>query len=212
MNAWSRYIDRQYRKPRGLIGWWIGRQMMKQHRPENIWTIEMLRLQPSDHVLEIGFGPGLAIREAARLVEHGKVSGVDFSPSMVQMAKLLNRMAVQEGRVDVRCGDVHSLPYMDGLFDKVYTIHSIYFWQSPDAGLREIYRVLKSGGMVALTILPKERFKIDNPDALNTPIFRAFGGDELCQMLSEVGFVETWIEDDIAGICPSNYVVMGHKS
>lgn len=211
MSRWSQHIDSQYRKPRGLIGWWIGRQMMKQHLPENVWTIETLELQPTDSVLEVGFGPGLAIREAARLVERGRVSGIDFSAAMVSMAKRLNADAVRKGRVELRRSDAHSLPYADAAFDKAYSIHSIYFWQSPLEGLREIHRVLKSGGVVAMTILPKERFKVDNPDALNTPTFRAFSGAELSAMLTQVGFAETWIADDPAGVCPSNYTVLGRK-
>jgi hypothetical protein len=52
---------RQFRRPTGLLGRLAG--WIMANRPSNIernrWTVDLLNVQPSDHVLEIGFGPGL---------------------------------------------------------------------------------------------------------------------------------------------------------
>ncbi len=53
----------QFRQPRGLPGQLAGlvMAMRPSNRARNRWTVELLDLQPGDRLLEIGFGPGLAI-------------------------------------------------------------------------------------------------------------------------------------------------------
>ena len=52
-------VYRQFRRPTGLLGRLAG--WIMANRPSNIernrWTVDLLRVQPADHVLEIGFGP-----------------------------------------------------------------------------------------------------------------------------------------------------------
>ncbi len=129
-----KYIDGQYRRPTGIVGWWIGRKMAEQHQPENLWTVQLLNLQPGDHVLEIGFGPGFAVQKVAEHLTSGEVGGVDFSRAMVDTAKRRNAAAVRAGKVDLRLGDAAHIPFEDNCFDKAYSIHSIYFW--PDVSRR----------------------------------------------------------------------------
>jgi len=197
-----RYIDGQYRRPTGIVGRWIGSRMAKQHQPENHWTVAQLDIQPNDHVLELGFGPGIAVAEVARRAEF--VAGIDFSKTMVQAARRRNRQAVRGGRVDVRHGNVVALPFSDGAFDKAYSIHSIYFWPDPIQALREVRRVLKPGGKIVLTVLPKEKWGSDG-----TPECKPYTGTTLEAMLQNAGFAQTWIQADAEGSCPSNYSVIG---
>jgi ubiquinone/menaquinone biosynthesis C-methylase UbiE len=207
---WQRYIDGQYRQPSGVVGRWIGGKMAKQHQPENLWTVNLLRVQPSDHVLEVGFGPGIAIQEVARRAR--LVSGVDVSRTMVAAARRRNAAAVRDRQVDLRRGDAAKLPFADDTFDKAFSIHSIYFWRDPLAALGEIRRVLKPHGMVVLTVLPKERWNPGNPDApVGTPDCTPYTGEELCDMLAKVGFTHVMIEDDPEQKVPSNFSVIGLK-
>ncbi|HYP40479.1 MAG TPA: hypothetical protein VEX13_08960 [Chloroflexia bacterium] len=66
-------LDSQYRKPSGALGRKIGREMARDHFPENLWTIAQLNPQPSDHILEIGFGSGIATEELLKHVTTGEV-------------------------------------------------------------------------------------------------------------------------------------------
>ena len=63
---------------------------------------------PTD-VLEIGFGPGTAIKEILKLTTNGHISGIDISNLMVDQATSLNQKAVTEDRLDLRLGDVLQL-------------------------------------------------------------------------------------------------------
>jgi ubiquinone/menaquinone biosynthesis C-methylase UbiE len=65
-----------------------------------------------------------------------------------------NLAAIQSGRVELKRGSVGSLPFVTDSFEKVLTINSMQYWPDTIVGLREIRRVMKSGGMLALRFTP----------------------------------------------------------
>jgi ubiquinone/menaquinone biosynthesis C-methylase UbiE len=152
---------------------------------ENGAALELLEIQTSDRVLEIGFGHGQSIAAAARLTRGGLVAGVDFSPAMVAMAKRRNREFVEQGLVDLRQGDSLDLPFPDQFFDRAYSVHTIYFWATPVAHLREARRVLKNDGRFVLG------FRAANEPALrNFPasVYTFRPAEQIRQMLLAAGF------------------------
>jgi SAM-dependent methyltransferase len=208
-NFIERILDSQYRQPTGWLGEVIGQRMVRDHRPENLWTIQVLQARADDQILEIGFGAGFAIHELAKVIGAGCISGVDFSRTMLRAARRRNAAAVRAGKVRLYYGEARELPFEAGTFDKVFSIHSIYFWPDPLAGLHEIRRVLKPAGLLALTILPRERWNAGQPDqAVGTPECRPYSGLDLQGFLMETGFLSTRIEADTNPLCPSNYTVM----
>ena len=81
----------------------------------------------SNKVLEIGFGPGIAIREAAARASGGLVCGVGHSEVMLGQARRRNAEAIRVGRVDLRLGTAERLPSFDAAFDKVLAVNSMGF-------------------------------------------------------------------------------------
>src|SRR5207245_9979502 len=73
---------------------------------------------------------------------------------MVEQARARNVKALESGRVDLRHGSVVSLPFEDRIFDKALAINSLQVWPDAVAGLREMRRVLKTGGRIALGFTP----------------------------------------------------------
>jgi len=144
--------DQQHRCPGGIIGWWVGEQMVRQHRPETIWTTDLLDIQPADAVLEVGFGAGQGIKLATARASEGCVMGIDLSEVMVKAASRRNAVAVKAGRIALSQGNITALPFEDQRFDKIMSIHTVYFWSEISLALHELYRVLKSGGRVAITL------------------------------------------------------------
>ena len=115
------------------------------------WVSDLLAVGPNDSVLEVGFGPGVTI---SKLAAEGHVAGVDQSREMVEQARARNTLALRSGHVDLRFGSVESLPFDDSSFDKALAINSMQVWPDAVPGLREIWRVMKPGGKIALGFTP----------------------------------------------------------
>jgi SAM-dependent methyltransferase len=190
-----RFFWTQFGNPTGLFGRFIGDRMARGDEYHARWTVSLLDLRPDSRVLEIGFGPGVAIRYAAELATQGFVAGIDHSETMLQAARRRNAAAIKAGRIDIRHGDVASLPYPDGSFDRAFSIHSIYFWASPADCLKELQRVLGPGGLLAITIKPKDKWSElqQRPSNLRT----LYVGAELAAMFSAAGFRDVRVE-----VCP----------
>src|SRR5829696_10196461 len=129
------------------------------HRPSNrrrnAWAVSLLDVQPDDRVLEVGFGPGLAIRQFSRLAIDGYVCGIDHSELMLRRAKRLNAEGVRRGVVDLRLGSVEDLPAFDEPFDKILAVNATMFWREPVARLAQLRRLLRSGGLIAVAHQPR---------------------------------------------------------
>lgn len=151
-SRWSRLIDRQHQHPQGLIGRLIGERMARQHWPETQWTIEQLNLLPQDHVLELGFGAGRALEMALNASSRGRVVGVELSPAMIQAARMKLRGSPFQRNALLLCTNFHHLPLKTGAFDKIFSIHTFYFWQEPETVLSDLYRLLSPRGKLVLTM------------------------------------------------------------
>lgn len=185
------YIARQFSNPSGVLGRVIGNGMAQRNEREARWTIDLLALDADARVLEIGFGPGVAIQYAAERATRGHVSGIDRSEAMLNMARKRNAAGVASGLVDLALADVESLPHPDDSFDRAFAIHCIYFWRDPVACLREMRRVLRPGGIVAITIRPAHQWPARKPPA---DVFHLYSGEEVVMLLSEAGFRQARVE------------------
>lgn len=142
----------QFGRPHGVPGWLAGKLMA---RGKDAFARELLGaagVAPTDRVLEVGFGPGIGIEAAAGLVPRGCVAGVDISALMLRMAERRNRAAIREGRVRLSLATVSDLPYPDESFDVAFAINSVQFWPEPVEDLKEVRRVLRPGGRLAIGV------------------------------------------------------------
>src|SRR6516162_6155960 len=87
---------------RGLLGRFGGIIMARTNEECGNWVVSLLEVQSADSVLEIGFGPGVAIKRLSMLAD--RVAGVDPSPEMIAQAQARNAPAVATGRVELRRG------------------------------------------------------------------------------------------------------------
>jgi ubiquinone/menaquinone biosynthesis C-methylase UbiE len=209
---WQQIIDGQYRRPTGLLGHIIGARMVRDHEPENLWTVDQLATQPTDYIVEIGCGAGFAIQVLSQIVTQGRIIGVDFSRAMLRAARQRNATAIRQRRVELYYGDAAALPFADHAFDKAFSVHSIYFWPRPIEALTNIWRVLKPAGTCTLTVLPKERWNEGNPDMpVGTPECTPYTGEELRYLLGRAGFQHSFIRAHSDPVYRSNYCVVGIK-
>jgi SAM-dependent methyltransferase len=144
----SRHIRfaRQFDNPTGLAGRLALWLMSRLNYAGNRWMIDLLNVRPDDRVLDIGCGPGLAVREALRCDARVRVAAVDQSELAVRRTRARNRRDVRSGRADVRVGNASALPFSDGAFTKVCTLNSVAI--DDEDAWSQVARVLRPGGVL----------------------------------------------------------------
>ncbi len=101
---------------------------------------ELMQISRGDHVIDIGCGPGNAIRTAAR--QGARATGVDPSRSMLRVARATTR----DRTVRWAEGSAESLPVPDGSATVVWALATVHHWRNVPEGLAEIHRALSPGG------------------------------------------------------------------
>jgi ubiquinone/menaquinone biosynthesis C-methylase UbiE len=180
---YSTFFSRQARKPSGLYGrFFMSRVFEKGNVALNHHMYQVLSVEADDHILEIGFGTGVLAREIAIGLTTGVIEGVDFSESMFKIAKNKNRKHVKKGRAKFHLGDFEELAFDHDVFDKIFSVNTIYFWKNPGVTISKIAGILKPGGKLVIGYHEKSEME---GMPLNTDVFKYYSVSELEDLLRE---------------------------
>jgi len=142
-----------------LFGQWSGR------------TLQRLTLKPGDRLLDVACGTGIVACAALdRVGPSGSVTGLDRNDGMLAVARC------KAPAVDWRTGRAEALPFPDGHFDAVSCQFGLMFFEDRLMALKEIMRVLRPGGRMAVTVWDKAE---NSPGyaAMISLLHRLFGAD-----------------------------------
>ncbi len=152
-------LVRQFERPEGALGGIAGWIMAT--RPSNVrrnlWTVGLLGVRPGDRILEIGCGPGVALKACAEQAKLGVVVGVDHSQAMLAQAARRNRRAIARGRVQLQLGGLDLVSTLGGAFDKVFLVNVVQFLADKVAAFRIFHEAMAPGGTLATTYQPRHR-------------------------------------------------------
>ena len=152
----------------------------------------------------------MAIKRVSEIASNGFVAGIDFSETMLEQAREVNASAIKSGLVELKFGEVSSIPYGDELFDKVFGINIMYVLPDLQKAIQEMWRVLKPGGQITFC-MPEREFIEKRRRLAPEDIFILHDMDEVLQMLTENGFSAVRYEK--ASVGPGTWVcVLGDKS
>jgi len=177
-------IVEQFRRPSGpaghLAGWIMAHRASNRER--NRWTVSLLGIESGDRVLELGFGPGVALGLAVQATgPSGHVVGIDHSPAMLAQASRRHRRLVADGRLELHLMTVAEAHAADWCFDRIFSSNVLQFETDALKVLSGLRRILRPGGRIATTFQPRLRSSTSDHA-------RRFGED-IVRHKTEAGFV-----------------------
>lgn len=140
----------QCQKPSGWLGRFIVWNMNSRHSKLTDWGLSHVTVSPQDTILDVGCGGGKTASKLAALASEGKVFGIDYSDVSVSVARKLNAHSIEQGRVEIHEGSVLQMPFEVNTFDLVTAVETHFWWPDLAAGMREILRVMRPGGTLAV--------------------------------------------------------------
>jgi len=126
-----------------------GPSMEKGHRPVGEQAIQLMEIPANGRVLDVGCGNGWATRLMAQQASAGRVVGIDISDAMVELAR---ESSTAFHNVEFREASAEKLPFGEEEFMHVFSMESLYYYSDILRALKEIRRVLKSGGKFACVV------------------------------------------------------------
>lgn len=175
-----------FSKPVGIVGFFALLIMYARpsNRNRNRWMISLLELdQNPKTILEIGSGPGYALKLVCDQRRKLDIYAIDHSARAISFAKLVNpncNITFQQSSVEA----IDSIP---GQLDRVYTANSHQFWQNEDNVFKNIFRKLNKNGLLVIVYQPRCR-KPSNDTA-------EAEASRLADLLKSVGFTKIEVKE-----------------
>jgi ubiquinone/menaquinone biosynthesis C-methylase UbiE len=177
--------------PMGFWGRIQARVMAIAHRSIYKNVAAALNLQPEDDYLEVGCGSGIFMRSYASHVQ--SVAGLDHSEDMVKLASHYNQRRIDAGTAEFRQGESSELPWEDETLSAAAAMATFPFWQKPLESLKEIHRVLRTGGRLVISLGWNADDGMDHTKHVKKYGIRLYTGKEMQAMFQEAGFSESSI-------------------
>ncbi|MBN8194380.1 class I SAM-dependent methyltransferase [Bacillus sp. NTK074B] len=173
-------MQKQFKRPKGILGWFVGKVMEYDNRRINNWSIKQLSIQNGDRILEVGYGPGYCISRISRRFPGTRVDGVDISDTMKEVAQRKNKKAIDEGQVRLFVHDISQFEIEAVQYDRIFSVNNYPLWNDQKQGLIHLYNMLKEDGTLLITVQPRGDEERDSKA-------RRYG-EEISQALQETGF------------------------
>ena len=205
----KRVLIGQFMKPHGILGIAAGWIMASResNRKRNLWTVDLMELEPSHRVLEVGHGPGFALEQVGRRLDDGVAAGLDHSRTMHNMARARNRKAVANGRLELRLNAVEDMEHtadavLQGPFDRIFAVNAVMLWTDPPRVHGILRERLRPGGRIHLTYQPRTG---DRTDAASLA-----AADSIQAQLVDAGYGEVRVET-LRTVSPMAVCVIGTR-
>lgn len=169
--------------PQGEKGVEIGEMMNATNIGMTQESIKTLLIEDAEYILEIGHGNAGHLKSILNKAKDLTYTGIDISETMRKEAQNLN--IEFKDQADFILYEGRKLPFEDEVFDKIFTVNTVYFWENPVEFLNEIYRVLKNTGTFVLTFAQRDFMEKLPFTKFN---FKLYNNDEMEELISESRF------------------------
>lgn len=177
----------QYQRPTGPQGRLVAARMNQHHEKLTLWGLSKITVGLEFVILDVGCGGGKTVGKLAKMAPQGQVFGIDYSLDMVKFSKKINKTLVAKSRVELIQGSVEKMGFRDDFFDLVTACETYYFWKKLPDALKEIKRVLKSGGK--LLLVNELKYRATSAKVIKETHVKLFPLEEIRRTLQSIGFV-----------------------
>jgi len=163
-----------------------GDEMEDHHSDITDQTIALMNIQPTDRILDLGCGTGWASRRLARMASAGEVVGLDVADEMLHRAE---EASSEFNNIRYVWGSAENIPALDGLFTKVLSVESFYYYADQNKALRELKRVMAPGGQlfILINLYKDNHYSLRWVGELKVPV-QALSEAEYISLLERHGF------------------------
>ncbi len=170
----------------GLSGYLLGLTFLVGRKKDARLACDLTAVGPGDDVLDIGCGPGMALREARR--RGATCTGVDPAAPMLRLGRIVSRLGGPH--ITYLEGSAEALPLPDGSATVVWSLATAHHWADVERGLAEARRVLRPGGR----LLVLERHVTPGATGLASHGFTDDGAARFAAATTAAGFVDARVE------------------
>ena len=119
--------------------------------PRIAWAVELLGVEPADHILEVGCGPGVALGLVCSGLEGGRLTGIDRSATAIERTRRRNAEHLAADRLELHQVDLAGFVAGPDRFDKAFAVNVNVFWTGPARAEGAVLaRVLRPDGRLWL--------------------------------------------------------------
>lgn len=161
------------------------------------WAIQVLAVQPSDEILEIGPGPGIAVALVCDRLVDGHITAIDRSATAVRRTTERNGECIASGKARVVQADLSDVSFESRRFDKVFAINVNLFWVQPDGPhFAIVANLLRPGGPLYLFYEARATTKADRVIQITTAALLQHGFATSTRSASGPALkcVEAWLD------------------
>ncbi|MBS4900176.1 MAG: class I SAM-dependent methyltransferase [Clostridiales bacterium] len=182
-------------RPEGILGKFMVSGMNKGHAKIAEWGLSSFD-EGSDprRIIELGCGGGQNVKNLLEKYPGARIMAFDYSEVSLAKTRSVNKDAVEDGRVRLRKGNVGELPFKDERFDMATAFETVYFWPGPVLSFKEVWRVLKPGGVFIIVNASDGTTKVDKRWSNMIDHMRLYTKKDLEDYLYDAGFKNVIIE------------------
>lgn len=156
IKAFVKYVGDSFAKPDGVGGKMATLIMNIINQKQYNTVLKNIRLEQNDVILDIGFGNGYLIKKIFKQNISVKVYGIDISADMFQKVSSKNKQKIEDGRLKLFLENISRTSFENELFDKIFTVNTVYFWNDLKGCFSEVKRILKPNGIFLNVIYTKD--------------------------------------------------------
>ena len=152
------YVGNNFRNPNGIGGKITTKIMNIMNQKQYKAVLDNLNFENNDVLLDIGFGNGYLINKLLKKNNNIKIFGIDISKDMVNIVSKIFKKHIDNNCLTLLLENLNNkTTFKNEMFNKIYTVNTIYFWDDLQKCFSEIKRILKPNGIFINAIYTKKQ-------------------------------------------------------